>query len=92
MTDEPSNAKVHLDMLRIIANQRQSDKLFHLLDSVGEFKRPSKANGDKKKTGKSQIEGNINWNVTYSFLFFKHSDTTTDVPAPFTAEAAFSET
>ena len=42
-------------MLRIIANQRQSDKLFHLLASVGEFERPSKPNGDKKKNGKWQM-------------------------------------
>jgi hypothetical protein len=55
MTDEPSIAQEHLDMLRIIANQRQSDKLFHLLATVGGCERPSKPNGDKKKNSKQQM-------------------------------------
>jgi hypothetical protein len=51
MTDEPSIAKQHLDMLRVIANHRQSDKLFQLLTSVGEYERPRKPNVDKNKNG-----------------------------------------
>lgn len=77
MTDEPSNAKEHLNMLRIIANLRQSDKLFHLLASVGEFERPRKRNGDKKKNSKWQMmQCQIGTRHTHFFFLtsFRYSD------------------
>jgi hypothetical protein len=52
MTDEPNSMKVHLDMLRVIANNRQSDKLFNLLSAVSGYTRPNKPEVDEKENGK----------------------------------------
>ncbi|KAH8547617.1 hypothetical protein BGW37DRAFT_229717 [Umbelopsis sp. PMI_123] len=49
MTDEPNSMKVHLDMLRVIANNRQSDKLFNLLSAVSGYTRPNKPEVDEKE-------------------------------------------